>query len=206
MRSARLLLIGALTAIVLFAVVGLAYVRRTGLDAHVAPSALEARVARTVRGLAVPSSVRGRRNPVAASPEVLEEALAHFADHCASCHANDGSGDTDMGRGLSPRAPDMRLPATQTLSDGELFWIIENGVRFTGMPAWGNGTPASDDATWKLVQFVRHLPKLTGDEIDRMKAMNPRSPEEIRDEIEEQKFLEGGDAPSPPAHSHGGTR
>src|SRR5262252_10897132 len=105
MRSARLLLIGALTAIVLFAVVGLAYVRRTGLDAHVAPSALEARVARTVRGLAVPSSVRGRRNPVAASPEVLEEALAHFADHCASCHANDGSGDTDMGRGLSPRAP-----------------------------------------------------------------------------------------------------
>jgi len=206
MRPARFLLIGALLTIVAMAAIGLAWVRRTGLDAHGAPSAWETRVARAVRRFAVPPSIRERTNPVAASPDVLNEAMGHFADHCASCHANDGSGDTALGRGLSPRAPDMRLPATQTMSDGELFWIIENGVRFTGMAAWGNGTPASDDATWKLVHFIRHLPQLTAEDVERMEGMNPRSPEEIREELEEQKFLEGSDAPAPSAHEHGGKK
>ena len=67
----------------------------------------------------------------------MTDARAHFADHCAICHANDGSGDTPIGRALWPKAPDMRLRETQDLSDGELFWIIENGIRFTGMPALG---------------------------------------------------------------------
>jgi mono/diheme cytochrome c family protein len=191
LRTLRLLLIGALLAILAAAAIGLVWIRRAGLDAHDAPSAFEARVARAVRGAAIPRAIRDRANPVTASPEVVAEAMGHYADHCASCHGNDGSGDTTMGKGLSPRVPDMRLPATQSLSDGELFWIIDNGVRFTGMPAWGNGTPASDDATWKLVHFIRHLPKLTAEELDQMSGMNPRSPEEIREEIEEQKFLEG---------------
>ena len=63
---------------------------------------------------------------------MIAEGRDHFADHCATCHANDGSGNTEMGRGLYPKAPDMRLPATQNLSDAELFYIIENGVRLTG--------------------------------------------------------------------------
>ena len=90
-----------------------------------------------------------------ASPESVKKGLEHFADHCAMCHANDGSGAAEMGRGLYPRVPDMRLPATQSLTDGELFYIIENGVRLTGMPAWGTGTPEGEEATWHLVRFIR---------------------------------------------------
>jgi mono/diheme cytochrome c family protein len=97
-----------------------------------------------MRNLAVPRGARNLRNPVAQTHEGLVEALAHFADHCASCHANDGSGQTEIGENLYPKAPDMRLPATQSLSDGELFYIIENGIRLTGMPAWGAGADDHD--------------------------------------------------------------
>ena len=87
--------------------------------------------------------------------EAIAEGRAHFADHCASCHANDGSGDTEMGRGLYPRAPDMRLAATQNLEDHELFYIIENGIRLTGMPAWGTGkNPTRRKAGASSVSFA----------------------------------------------------
>jgi mono/diheme cytochrome c family protein len=69
--------------------------------------------------------------------------MEHFADHCASCHANDGSGDTELGRNLWPKAPDMRAAPTQRLTDASCFYIIEHGVRFTGMPAWSTGTAAA---------------------------------------------------------------
>jgi len=129
------------------------------------------------------------RNPVPNSPQVLAEARAHFADHCAGCHGNDGSGRSEMGQNLYPRAPDMRAAATQTLSDGELFFIIKNGVRLTGMPAWGGD---GDDAdSWKLVRFIRHLPSMTSAEIESMKALNPISRLEAQEKQEEDEFLGG---------------
>ena len=86
----------------------------------------------------------------------------------------------------------MRLPATQELSDGELFYVIENGIRFTGMPAWSTGTADGEESSWRLVHFLRRLPQLTAGELEAMKARNPRSPEEIRLEIEEERFLNEG--------------
>ncbi len=91
-----------------------------------------------MRRWATPQAVRARANPVPPTEAVLAEALEHWADHCATCHANDGSGDTEIGRGLYPRAPDMRAQETQALTDGELFSIIEHGIRLTGMPGWAN--------------------------------------------------------------------
>jgi mono/diheme cytochrome c family protein len=128
----------------------------------------------------------------------MQEAAQHFADHCASCHANDGSGNTSQGQKLYPRAPDMRLAATQQLSDREMYYIIHNGVRFTGMPAWGESEP--DEDSWKLVLFIRHLPSLTAQEIHEMERFNPRSPVEIDEEKVEQDFLNGGAAPA--VHEH----
>ena len=175
-----------------------------GISARDEPTALEAGVARTMRHLAIPSGDRDRTNPVEATPEVLAAGLAHYADHCAVCHGNDGSGDTEMGRGLYPKAPDMRLEATQSLSDGELFYIIENGIRLTGMPAWGTGTPDGEAQSWHLVHFIRGLPTLTREQVEEIAAMVPRPPAAVRQEIEEQRFLEGGDPPSTtaPAHVH----
>jgi mono/diheme cytochrome c family protein len=168
------------------------YVRVSGLDSRHEPGPVETRLARLARNLAVPTDIKSTPNPVASTPATLAEGMSHFADHCAVCHGNDGSGRTEMGEGLYPRAPDMRLPATQALSDGELFYVIEHGIRFTGMPAWSTGTKAGEESSWHLVQFIRHLPQLTDSELDAMKQLNPRSPEDIRHEIEEERFLNEG--------------
>jgi len=178
----------------------------SGISARPEPSAVEAAVAGRLRALAIPSSAKNLRNPVSLDDEVIEAGMAHWADHCALCHANNGDGQTEIGRGLYPRAPDMRLPATQELSDGTLFYIIENGVQLTGMPAWGTGTPEGEQESWKLVHFIRQLPKLTPEQIERMEAMNPRSPESSSEEEEIRRFLEGeGAAPKPGTKpKHGG--
>ena len=136
-------------------------------------------------------AMRDRTNPVQPTPEVIKQALGHYADHCASCHANDGSGDTEIGRGLYPKVPDMRASNTQSLTDGELFSIIEHGIRLTGMPAWGNGTPEGERESWGLVHFVRRLPKLTSEEIERMESLNPKTPAQLKEEEETRRFLRG---------------
>ena len=179
-----------------------------GVSTRVEPSWAETVLARTMRRLAMPSELRDAKNPVQPSAEVMEEALAHFADHCASCHGNDGTGSTDIGRSFYPPAPDMRAAATQSLTDGELFSIIENGVRLTGMPAWGTGTAEGEHQSWALVHFIRRLPSLTPDDIARMEELNPKSPEQFREEEEIRRFLAGEDAGSgqpstpPPPHKH----
>ena len=106
-----------------------------------------------------------------------------------------------MGQKLYPRVPDMRLPRTQNLSDGEIYYIIENGVRFTGMPAWGSGG-TNDHDTWHLVLFVRHLPKLTDEDLQDMKGMNPRSPAEMKEEQRENEFLNEPSAADGQTKSH----
>lgn len=173
---------------------GVAMLLRDGLSARPAPSAVEAAVARTVRRLAMPLAARGQRNPLPASERILTEGRAHFADHCASCHGNDGSGQTGLGKNLYPRAPDLRAPSTQDFTDGELFYVIENGIRFTGMPA--SGGAGKPEESWKLVHFIRHLPQLTDEERAGMEQLNPRSPEEWREREEEQEFLRGGNPPA----------
>jgi mono/diheme cytochrome c family protein len=151
---------------------------KRGFSAREEPSAAEARLARELRHLSIPESARAAKNPVPESPAVLKEARAHFADHCAQCHGNDGKGQTEMGKNLYPKAPDMTLGATQSLSDGEIFSIIKNGVRLSGMPAWGEDTPEDDTASWKLVRLVRHFPSITKEEVDEMESLNPVAPDE----------------------------
>lgn len=180
------------------------YVLARGFSARDEPSFIEAFVARRVRHMAVPRNAQDEKNPVPASPEVLSEAMAHFADHCAFCHANDGSGSTPIGKGLYPKAPDMRRRETQDLSDGEIFYIIHNGIRLTGMPAFGDEkSGVKDEDSWKLVHFIRHLPNITAEEVETMKKMNPKSPAELAEEEALERFLRGEDTqPSETEHKH----
>lgn len=193
--------------VVLLGSVGFFVVTSRGISAKAEPGRMETIVARTMRSLAIPRGDRDLKDPVAVTPATLAAGMAHWADHCAVCHANDGSGQTQIGRSLYPKAPDMRRPPTQSLTDGQLFYIIENGVRLTGMPAWGNGTPESAEGTWHLVQFIRTLPTLTPADIAEMESMNPRSPGKPNGDDAIQRFLNGEEpaavAPSP-AHKHGG--
>jgi mono/diheme cytochrome c family protein len=176
------------------------YMLSRGFSAKDEPTRAEAFLARQLRRLAMPAGSRQLANPVQASPEVLSRAMEHFADHCALCHGNDGRGSTLIGRGLYPKPPDMTEAATQELSDGEIYYIIENGIRFTGMPAFGEEPDNIEDAeTWELVHFIRHLPKMTDEELAQMKNMNPKGPMEIEREEKMRKFLQGDD--TPPAES-----
>ncbi|MEO6308753.1 MAG: c-type cytochrome [Nitrospiraceae bacterium] len=166
----------------------------TGFSAKVEPHALEVFIARQVRHLAIPIEQRHAQNPIPLSPDIIKESLAHFADHCALCHANDGSGQTPIGKNVNPKAPDLRLPDIQSMSDGEIFWVIHNGIRFTAMPAWGEGDPAEDKDSWMLVHFIRHLPQLTPNELDRMKKLNPKTRKDLEEEAAFGEFLQGNDA------------
>lgn len=187
---------GALAGFIV-AVVLVAAIVGVGVSARPSPSPLEVRIARKIRHELIPADAVRRRNPIQPTSEVLARARAHFADHCATCHANDGSGETRMGRSLYPRVPDMRLPATQNLSDGEIFWIIENGVRLTGMPGWA--VSGGENESWSLVHLVRRFPTMSEREVLEMEALNPRGPEEWREREEEERFLRGddGDGPRP---------
>jgi mono/diheme cytochrome c family protein len=178
-------------AALLLVVVVLILVRGSGFTSRRSPWPLEERLAVAARSFLVPADVKAMQNPLPADPEVIRGGLEHFADHCATCHGNDGSGDTQMGRALFPPAPDMRGGRTQTLSDGELFYVIEMGVPFTGMPAWGTGTEGGEHLSWELVRFIRHLPDLTPEEIEEMEALNPRRPAQDEVDREIRDFLEG---------------
>jgi len=201
MRRNRVVWLLVLVAVMLVLAGAVAAVR-DGFSARDQPSKLESYVARTARKLAVPSKARSEKNPFGASPEVMAEARAHFADHCAICHANNGSGNTEIGQNLYPKAPDMRLPQTQSLTDGEIYYTIHNGIRLTGMPA--SGTEGKDEDSWKLVLFIRHLPQLTHEEEREMEALNPKGPGEKQEELDEEQFLNedqpSNKAPKSPTH------
>lgn len=166
---------------------------RTGFSAKAEPHVLEVFMARQLRHLAIPLAQRQKVNPVSDSSDVQGEARAHFADHCATCHANNGSGRTPIGQNVYPKAPDLRLTETQSMSDGEIFFVIHNGIRFTGMPAFGAGEPDDDLDSWKLVHFIRHLPNLTAVELEEMKTLNPKSKHQLDEEAMRARFLEGDD-------------
>ncbi|HKV60971.1 MAG TPA: cytochrome c [Candidatus Acidoferrum sp.] len=192
MKSKTLIILAIALALFGAAIAVGASLLHDGLSARATPSRWETRVARSVRHFAIPASAKTTPNPVLASVEDLRDARIHFADHCAICHANDGSGKTMVGEGLYPKPPDLRSAETQNLTDGELFWTIENGVRFTGMPAFSNGGEHGGmQDSWKLVHFIRHLPHLTAAERIEMERYNPKGPEDRAEEQQENEFLNG---------------
>jgi len=179
------------------------YVLQSGFSAKEQPMELEVLFARQLRHLAMPEAQKQMRNPVPATDEVLAEARVHFADHCASCHGNDGRGSTLIGQNFHPRTPDLTKIETQSFSDGELFYIIHNGIRFTGMPAWGKGRLESDLDSWKLVHFIRHLPNITSEELAEMERYNPVSQVAREEQERIDRFLQGEELdPQSPAPHH----
>ena len=164
MRVLRIFL-AALLVLLVVGAIGVGVLVHRGFRASARPLPIEAALARTVRNLAIPKTARNQKNPIEPTPEATQEGREYFLDQCASCHGIDGSGRTQVGLNLYPRVPDLRAAGTQSLTDGALHYIIENGVQLTGMPAWGNphGEPSSKG--WKLVLFIRTLHPLSHQEI-----------------------------------------
>ena len=184
------------------AIVGVTMIRH-GFSARQSPSRIETFVARSARSMAVPARARRMKNPIPNTAENLAEARAHWADHCAICHANNYGGNTTIGQNLYPKAPDMRLAETQNMTDGGLYYRIQNGIRLSGMPAWGHAGE-NDEDSWKLVHFIRHLSQLSPEEEREMERLNPKGPEERQEQQEEEQFLNedqsANQAPKPPTH------
>jgi predicted CXXCH cytochrome family protein len=166
-RRTSLLLCGvALMALGLYG----AHLISRGFSTAAEPSYLEKAVARAARNLSIPRNARLEANPWSPTPEILKEARESFLDRCATCHGTDGSGQTRVGRSLYPKVPDLRLPRTQNLTDGEIRYIIRNGVRLTGMPGWANQHDEQGDDSWKQVLFIRSLRQLTSVEREQQVA------------------------------------
>jgi hypothetical protein len=103
-------------------------------------------------------------------------------------------------RNLYPKAPDMRQSQTQKLTDGQIYYIIHNGIRLTGMPAWG--TDEKDEDSWKLVAFIRHLPEVTPEERREMEQLNPKTDSVRAEERDEERFLNEGKSPQVKGNRH----
>jgi mono/diheme cytochrome c family protein len=144
------------------------FVSSRSFSAREPPLAFEAFIARNLRHLATPPGARVMTNPLTLALVEMAAARDHFADHCALCHNNNGDGKTLINAGLYPPAPDLRQSKTQELSDGELFFIIKHGIRFTGMPGWAG----EDNEHWPLVAFIRHLPALSAEDLKAMEHIN----------------------------------
>lgn len=176
--------------------------RNRGFSAREKPSWIETVLARQARKISTPAGAKELKNPHPVTDASTAEAREHFVEHCSACHGSTGRGDTLYGRNLYPKAPDMTQADTQQLTDGELFYIISNGVRFTGMPAFGGED--SPESIWGLVSFIRRLPNLTPEEIKQLQEMGEGGKTEM-DETKgaqpEPAGSKGKKAPKP--HSHG---
>lgn len=165
----KTLIFASCSVAVVGATLGLLLIRR-GFSARDNPTSLERAVARFIRNLSIPNRVAQESNPWELTPDTLREARETFVARCAVCHGPDGSGQTIVGRNLYPKPPDLRSPLTQGLTDGQIHYIIQNGVRLTGMPAWGNPHEEQGEISWKLVLFIRDLRQPTKMEVGQQQA------------------------------------
>lgn len=181
MRAAKIVLL-TLVVVVVVAVLGVWIFLKQGLSARAEPLRLEEQVARFARGFATPAEARAMETPYPPTPESISAAKEHYVEHCAVCHALNGSGDTVFGRNMYPRVPDLRSPETQSLTDGELHYIIGEGVRFTGMPAFAG--EESSEEIWELVPFLRRLPHLSEEELREVEELAEGDPDSSREPLE----------------------
>jgi mono/diheme cytochrome c family protein len=129
-----------------------------GCAANKSPSQEETNLANAAKDVAIPLEAGKMQNPLPETDEVVSQGEEVFLGSCAECHGADGHANTSLGRSMDPPALDLTSSHVQHWNDAELFWIVQNGVRLTGMPAW-KSTISADD-TWKLARFVHKLPSL----------------------------------------------
>jgi len=135
------------------------YMTTGGLIARQRPPAVEVSLTRWALRASVPESAKKLQNPLSAdnaSSVTVSAGLELYKQKCESCHGSDGSGNTEAGGGLYPPPLDLRGPEVKNATDGEVFYFIRNGIRNTAMPGW----QMPDQDTWRLVVFIRSLPKV----------------------------------------------
>ena len=180
--------------IVAFVAAAIVYTGSFNVSAIVPPGKAERRLATFALDRSVARRATNQKNPLPMNAETLREGLHEFGENCVVCHGAPGVDPGAIGQGLNPGAPDLTLPRVQARSDGEVFWIISNGIRMTGMPAF---SPTHDEKElWEMVAFIRHLPEITDEETARLKA--EAAGEEEREEGEATAGAPGPEHTPPP--------
>jgi mono/diheme cytochrome c family protein len=131
------------------------------------PGKMETKVAEFALDHAIERRAPVKTNPFS-KPEDVRAGLAHYKSKCVDCHGAPGVEESEFSQGLNPPAPDLTLPSMQKMPDGELFWVVSNGIRSTGMPAFS--PTHKEEEIWKIVAFVRHLPEISAEEQKILKA------------------------------------
>jgi mono/diheme cytochrome c family protein len=122
-------------------------------SARTVPPRLEVAIATWLLHQSIPEQSRRQANPLGSDAADIVAGRDLFGENCETCHAYDGGGKTRIGAGEYPHPPPLRV-AVASMSDGEVFYHIRNGIRNTGMPAWD----MPDRQIWQLVAYIRHLP------------------------------------------------
>ena len=100
---------------------------------------------------------KSQKNPLPDTPEVRADGKEAFSHFCIACHGKDGQNTgVPFADRMSPAVPSLASADVQRYTDGQLKWILDNGVRPSGMP--GSKRILSDDELWSIVVFLRHLP------------------------------------------------
>ena len=148
----------AILVLILFA--GAFFISEFNLSALPEPGRMETVLATKGKRFFIRRASRGEiPSPTKDVSASLAEGDKIFGTDCSECHGNSGRKPTDAGRWMYPRAADLGSPEVQRYSDRELFWIVKNGIRLSGMPAFSR--VESDENIWDLVHFVRTLPGST---------------------------------------------
>ena len=147
---------GGLLVLALAGLAGLVAINLINLSALTEPGEVETYIANQGKHFFVS---RAAERTVPAAPQATSRGTAIgeglFVGACSVCHGDDGRTASDIGQRMFPRAADLGSAHVQTYSDKELFWIVKNGIRLTGMPGLGNTQP--DKNIWRIVQFLRTL-------------------------------------------------
>ncbi len=160
-KAAKWLLIRVAAAVILGALVLAVVLPRLDWSATARPSAAEARLVGLMLKRWIRRSAPEKNNPVTATAENLKIGQQEFGEHCAVCHAADGSAHNLLGADFYP--PITRLArGSPGFSDGELYFIIANGIRYHAMP--GFGAHHDPDDIWRMILWIRHLPHLSAAE------------------------------------------
>lgn len=162
------------------------------VSADQAPGKLEEWVLETLRRRSIEKRSAGITAPTLDDPARVRRGFELYRVHCVTCHGAPGVWPQQMAMGLNPVPPSLDLPAVQDESDATLFWVVQNGIKLTGMPAFG--PLQNDEDLWSLVAFIRRLPELSPREYQAMASPGaaPAPAEEGGGDS-----LEGGRAGSP---------
>lgn len=175
------------------------------------PSKIESRMATFALNRSVAKRAPATKNPLPAGPATWKAGLAHYRENCVVCHGAPGVDAGEIGQGLNPPAPDLTLPRIQARPDGELFWIVGNGIRTTGMPAFS--PTHKPEELWAIVSFIRRLPELPDADQKALKAGAENEAEHHHEAAADQAGEKGAQpaekgiappvaAPTKPPHTH----